>query len=231
MPGRGVALALASLLLLMQVACTTPAQLLLAAIPDGTLVTLLGHFERAPTENTRRVAELEQKGDWVGLAKFADDNLAKDSSSAVWWLVAGYANSQQKQHARAIQCFREMVRLEPDMADGWNLLAQEHRTIGEPQRAVAILDNALLVLRDASTTWFILGEVYSDLQRYEPAARAYRQALAIDGKLAPAWAGLARSHVRLGRVKEAEAIAQSMEKTDPRLSAAIRQEITDAKPR
>ena len=209
--------------------CMTPAQqLLLAAIPNGTLSALLSHFEKAPSANRQRIAELEQRGAWVELAQFADENIEKDRSSASWWLVAGYAYSQQKQHARAIQCFREMVRLGPDMADGWNLLAQEHRTIGDPQRAIAIVNNALLVLRDSAVTLLILGDANSDLQRYEPALRAYRQALDIDGGLTPAWAGLARSYIKLGRALDAENIARSMEKSNPQLAAAIRQEIAGA---
>jgi len=209
--------------------CMTPAQqLLLAVIPDGTLATLLSHFEREPSANRQRVVELENSGDWVALARFAEENLDKDRSRVSWWLVAGYAYSQQKQHARAIQCFREMVRLGPDMADGWNLLAQEHRTIGDPRRAIAIIDNALLGLRDSAVTLLILGDANSDLQRYEPALRAYRQALDIDGGLTPAWAGLARSYIKLGRALDAEKIASSMEKSNPQLAAAIRQEIAGA---
>ncbi len=213
-------------------ACLTPAQhLVLALIPDGTLATLLGHFEKAPSANRQRVAELEHKGDWVELAKFAEENLDKDRRSALWWMVAGYAYSQQKQHARAIQSFREMVRLEPDMPEGWNLLAQEYRVAGDPQRAIATVDQALLVLRDSPATLLILGDANSDLRRFEPAVRAYRQALDLDGSLAPAWAGLARSYIRLGRAPEAERIAASLEKSNPPLAAAIRQEISGAERR
>ena len=212
--------------------CLTPAQqLLLSLIPDGTLSTMLGHFEKAPSANRQRVAELEHKGDWVELAKFAEENLAKDRASAAWWMVAGYAYSQQKQHARAIQCFREMVRLEPDMADGWNLLAQEHRVVGDPQRAIAIVNNALLVLRESPSTLLILGDANSDLQRFEPAVRAYRQALDLNGGLTPAWAGLAHGYIKLGRADEAESIARSLEKSNPQLAAAIRQEIAGAERR
>jgi len=222
---------LAGILLPLLASCLTPAQhLMLAVIPDGTLSILLSHFERQPSANRQRVAELEQKGDWPGLAQFAEDNLVKDRSNAAWWLVAGYAYSQQKQHARAIQCFREMVRLEPDMPDGWSLLAQEHRTIGEPQRAIAILENALLVLRDSPGTLLVLGDAHGDLQRFEPASRAYRRALDLDGGLMPAWAGLARSYIRLGRLQEAEGIARSLEKSQPALAAAIRQEINGTRP-
>lgn len=209
--------------------CLTPAQqLLLAVIPDGTLVTLLSHFERTPSANGQRVAELEKRGDWPALVRFAEDNLDKDRSAAVWWMVSGYAYSRQKQHARAIQSFRELVRLEPDMADSWNFLAQEHRAAGDPRRAITIIENALLVLRESATTLLILGDAHGDLQRFDAAVRAYRQALDIDGGLTPAWAGLARSYVRLGRAPEAENIARSMEKSNPPLAAAIRQEIAGA---
>ena len=118
-----------------------------------------------------------------------------------------------------------MVRLEPDSPDGWNLLAQEHRAAGESQRAVDVLTQALTALRDSEFTLFLLGESYSDLGRFELAARSYRQALDLDGGLMPAWAGLARSQIKLGRMSEAESIARSVEKNNPQLATAIRAEM------
>jgi tetratricopeptide (TPR) repeat protein len=77
----------------------------------------------------------------------------------------------------------------------------------------------------------ILGDANNDLQRYEPAVRAYRQALDLDGGLTPAWTGLARSYIKLGRAPEAESIARAMDKSNPQLAAVIRAEIAAAKPR
>ena len=209
-------------------ACTPAGKLLFSLIPDGTIPTLLSHLERESDINRKRVAALERSADWQGLAKFADENIAKDRANASWWLVAGYANSRHKNHARALECFRELIRLEPDSPDGWNLLAQEHRAVGESQRAVDVLTQALTALRDAPLTLFLLGESYSDLGRFELAARSYRQALDWDGGLMPAWAGLARSQIKLGRMSEAESIARSVEKSNPQLAAAIRNEINAA---
>lgn len=205
-------------------ACMT-GQILFSLLPDGTIPTLLSHLERESDTNRRRVAALEQKADWQGLAQFADENIAKQRNNASWWLVAGYANSRQKKHARAIECFQELVRLEPDMPDGWNLLAQEYRVTGEPQRAVEVLTRSLTAIRDVPVSYLLLGESYSDLGRFELAARAYRQALDLDGGLTPAWIGLARSHIKTGRLAEAESIARAAEKSNPQLAAAIRQEI------
>ena len=220
--GRRMVIAAACAML---VACT-PAQLLFTLIPDGTIPTLLSHMERESDTNRRRVGELERSADWQGLAKFADENIAKDRANASWWLVAGYANSRQNNRERAIECFRELIRLEPDSPDGWNLLAQEYRAAGESQRAVEVLTQALSALRDAALTLLLLGESYSDLGRFELAARSYRQALDIDGGLTLAWAGLARSQIRLGRANEAERIARALEKHNPQLAALIRNEIS-----
>lgn len=212
-------------------ACTPAQQLLFSLIPDGTIPILLSNLERESDTNRQRVAALEQAGDWAGLAKFADENIAKSPSNTGWWLVAGYANSRLKNHARAIECFRELVRLEPDAADGWNLLAQEYRLMGEPQRAVEVLTQGLAALRDAPITLMLLGESYSDLGQFEPAGRAYRQALDLDAGLMPAWSGLARSHIRAGRMTDAESIARAVEKSNPQLAAVIRNEIRAATPR
>lgn len=209
-------------------ACTPAQHLLISLLPDGTIPILLSHLERESDVNRRRVAELEQAADWPGLAKFADENIAKDRNNASWWLVAGYAHSRQKNHARAIECFQEIVRLEPDAPDGWNFLGQEYRAAGDAQRAVEVLSRALTILRDAPVTLLLLGESYSDLNRFEPAARAYRQALDLDAGLTPAWIGLARSHIKLGRYAEAERIARSAEPSNPQLAAAIRREIRAA---
>jgi tetratricopeptide (TPR) repeat protein len=228
-PRRGLIVTAAACVLL--AGCTTAGQLLFALVPDGTIPLLLGKLERESDTNRRQVAELERKGDWEGLAKFADDNIAKGANNSSWWLVAGYANSKQKKHARAIECFQEIVRLDPTSPDGWNLLAQEHRTVGDSQRAVDVLTRALTALRDFAQTLTLLGESYSDLSQFELAGRAYRQALDIDGGSMQAWAGLARSHIKLGRMTEAESVARAVEKfnpPNPQLAAAIRNEISVA---
>ena len=182
----------------------------------------MSHFEREVSTNRKRVAELEQKGDWPGIVKFADENLAKDPRNAAWWMVKGYAHSQQKQHANAIAAFSEMVSLEPNAPDAWSLLAQEHRNAGDSRRALVVLDNAMLALRDSPTTFVLLGDTLTDVSRHEEAQRAYRQALELNDLLPSAWSGLAGSLIRLGRVKEAEEVAVRVEKVWPELAKGIR---------
>ncbi len=202
-------------------ACTPQSALLMSALPPGTVSVLLSHLERVEDTNRTKVAELEARGDWEGLLRFAEQNLAKDPKIADWWLVAGYANTRLERHERAAQCYAEVVRLEPDAAAGWQLLAQAHREMKQPQRAVAVLDRALLVSRDSPMTHYMLGETYADLGRFAAAAAAYQQALLLDSRFAQAWYGLGQAELRNGRVDEAERAVKALESLDPRLAAGL----------
>jgi tetratricopeptide (TPR) repeat protein len=214
--GTGVVLALAALC-----ACTPQAALLMSAVPDGTLSTLLGNIRGMEDANRKRVAELEARKDWDGLAKLAEENLAKDRNNADWWTVAGYAHSQAGRHALAIECYSEVVRLSPDEMLGWGLLAQAYRDAKQPARAVQTLNNAHLVRRGTAESWFLLGESYSDLDRDLPAASAYREALERDRAFARAWFGLGRAYARLGRRAEFEQVLKSLGPLDPALAKQL----------
>jgi tetratricopeptide (TPR) repeat protein len=202
-------------------ACTPQAGLLMAVLPEGTVPTLLGHLERVDDSNRQRLADFERRGDWHGLAAFAEENLAKDKSNADWWMVTGYAYSQLGQYSRAIEYYAEAVRLAPDDAAGWNLLAQGYRAAGQPQRAIATLNNALRVRQDSPMTFYMLGESYSDVGRWQAAAGAYQQALKLNGEFAQAWFGMGRADIRLGRDAEAREIVTLLERLDQRLASEL----------
>lgn len=201
--------------------CTPKAALLQALLPDGTLSVVLSHLEQEDESNRRRVVELESSKDWDGLAKFAEDNLARDRNTAAWWFVAAYAHSQAGRKQRAIECYGEMVRLAPDDLLGWSLLAQAYRDTRQPLRAVQTLNNAHLVVRGTAETWFMLGESYSELNRDLPAASAYREAVNMNGGFAPAWFGLGRAYARLNRRAEFEQALKMLERLSPPLAKEL----------
>lgn len=202
---------LAVLALLFGGACTPQQALLSALVPDGTASVLLGHMQGTADVNRQRVADLEKQGDWSGLAKFAEDNIVRDGFSAEWRLVAGYARSQLREYPQAIAHFSELVRLAPDDAAGYHFLAETQRVAGQPERAVTTLERALLVVRESSVTFRLLGDANSDAARYVPAATAYRRALAIDAADAEAWFGLGRASLRLARSSDAREALRALE--------------------
>lgn len=203
------------------VGCSPQAMLANALIPDGTMSVLLSHLQKEEEGNRKRIVEMEARKDWDGIAKFAEDNLAKDRNSADWWFVAGYAHSEAGRHQRAVECYSEMVRLAPDDMLGSTSLAQSYRAIKQPQRAVQTLNNALRTRPGTPATYFLLGESYADLDRDLPAAAAYREAVQLDGKFANAWFGLGRAYARLGRRDDYDKALTTLGKLDPALAKQL----------
>lgn len=208
-------------------ACTPQQALISALVPDGTASVLLGHLQGVPDANRQRVAELEKSGDWAGLAKFAEDNIAKDPFSSEWRVVAGYAQSQMRDYPKAIVHFSELVRMTPDDAAAYHFLAGAQRAAGQSERAVTTLERALLVVRESPVTFHLLGEANSDLARYVPAATAYRRALAIDPMYDEAWFGLGRASLRLARNANAREALRALEQMRSPRAPELRAMMTD----
>jgi predicted Zn-dependent protease len=220
-PVRRLAAAAAGCALIALAGCTPQAALLMSALPEGTASILLSHFQGEEDGNRRRIAEFEARKDWDGLARFAEANLEKDRNNASWWFVAGYAHSQGGRQQRAADCYGEMVRLAPDDAFGWTLLAQAYRDTRQSTRAVQALNNAHLIRKGTPATYFLLGESYSDLDRDLPAAAAYREAVQLDSQFAKAWFGLGRTSARLGRPADYDLALKTLTGLDPALAKAL----------
>lgn len=209
-------------MLMLLAACTPQQALLSALVPDGTASMLLSHLQQVEDVNRRRIVELEQKGDWAGLARFADENIAVDPFSAEWRMVGGYAQTQLRDYRRATGYFSDMVRLAPDEAAGYHFLAGAQRAAGEPRNAIVTLERALLVLRESALTWQLLGDAHGDLGRRRQAAEAYRRALAIDPTLAEAWFGLGRASLQSGRADDAREALAALERMRSPRAAELR---------
>ena len=65
----------------------------MSLLPDGT-IPVAEPFQRVDDINRRRISEFEQRRDWDGPARFAEENVKLDKSNSDWWTVAGYAYSQ-----------------------------------------------------------------------------------------------------------------------------------------
>jgi tetratricopeptide (TPR) repeat protein len=218
---KGLAAGAIAGLVLALCACTPQQAIIAALTPAGAATTLLGNLQQVGADNRKHVAELEREGRWDELAKFADENLRKDPHNHDWWIVKGYALTQARDFRGASEAYSQAVQIEPDSAMAWNSLAESYRAAGDPRRAVVVLERAMLVLRDVPTTPYLLGESYSDLKRYNEAAAAYRQALAMNQKFAAAWFGLSRAYSSLGRADEARQARGALEKIDPALAKRL----------
>ena len=201
--------------------CTPEMMIASALIPDGTTSVLLSHLEREEEGNRKRVVELEQRKDWDGLARLAEENLKKDPNTISWWFVAGYSHSQAGRHPQAARAYGEMVRLSPDDLLAWEQLAQSQRAMGEPKRAVQTLNNALRVKTDAPAILLLLGQTHEDLRQDDQAVLAYRQLVNAEPGLDVGWLGYGRSSARLGRMAGYKEAMQALQALRSPLAAEL----------
>jgi predicted Zn-dependent protease len=198
--------------------CTPHTAFLMGLLPDGTVSALLSHVDSTDEPLRKHIYDLESRKDWNGIAKLADENVARDRNSADWWFLAGYAHAEAGRPGRAAEAFGHVVRLHPDDAVGWNLLAQAYLDNKQPARAVQAISTVHQLGKGTAQTYFLLGESYADLDRDLPAADAYRQSAQMDGDFAKAWYGLGRASVRLGRKPDYDNALKSLQRLDPKMA-------------
>jgi len=206
--------------------CTPQAMLASALIPDGTTSVLLSHLVGEPETNLKLVAEMEQRKDWDGIARMAEQNLKSDRNSASWWFVLGYAHTQAGRHERAADAFGELVRLAPDDLRAWDLLARSYNSIGQPQRAVQALNNALRVRPDAAEILLLLGQTHEGMRQDDQAVLAYRQLTKSSPGIDAGWLGYGRSSARLGRMAGYNEAMKELE----RMKSPLAKELAKYKP-
>lgn len=201
--------------------CGAPEPYTEGKLADGTTSVLLTHLKSLDEGSQKVIAGLESRKDWDGLARAAEASIKLNPHSADWWFVAGYAYSKADRHGLAVDRFTERVRLAPDDMVGWNLLAQSLRDAGQPLRAVQALTNAHLVRPGTPATYYLLGESYTDLNRYLPAAAAYRESVKLDSKFAQSWFGLGRSAAELGNRGDYDQALKALRQLDPALAKKL----------
>jgi tetratricopeptide (TPR) repeat protein len=219
--GRLAALACAAVLSVGVAGCGPQAQianLVFSLLPEGTFTTFLGNLQGVSNENQKTIEALARKGDWPGVAKFAEDNIAKERRIADWWVVAGIAYAQMGQFDKANARFAEAVRMEPGEMEYRNLLALSQRLGGEPERALRTLNEALRVNNEDADTYFLLGETYMALKQPDRAVPAYERAMSLAPDAVEIWYGLGLAYAQLGRTDDFREVQQRLRSVDPKLA-------------
>lgn len=218
----------AAALLVLAAGCTPQAQLLAAVapymvnfIPLETMATVMSNLKGVDGKNQKRLDELMTKGDWEGVARFAEDNIAKERRIADWWIVAGLAYAQMGQYQKASERFAEAVRLEPGDMENRNLLALSQRLAGDPQRALKTLNEALRVNQESADTYYLVGECFMDLKQPAKAAAAYERAVALEPQSAEALYGLGLAYAETGRTADVQMVAKQLRQVQPALAAKL----------
>lgn len=172
-------------------------------------------------EVRERIAALDEKRDWAGLLRFAEQQQRRDPEGSDWGVVAGYARLRQDDYPGAAAVLARVVQRNPEDIGAWNLLGESQRLAGQPGRAAQTLERASVIGRTSYVTFFLLGQAYRDASRFDRAAAAYREAARLAPEFGRAWFELGSAHARMGEIKEAEGALEILGKIDPELARQL----------
>ena len=176
-------------------------------------------------EERERIAALNQKRDWGGLLRYAEERQRRDPEGSDWGVIAAYAWVRRGDYPKASSTLSRVIQRNPEDIGAWNLLGESQRQAGQPGQAARTLERASAIGRTSFATFFLLGEAYRDSNRLDRAVTAYREAARLEPEFARAWFELGAAHVRLGERGEVPAVLGRLEKLDPMLAEELRKRL------
>jgi tetratricopeptide (TPR) repeat protein len=150
-----------------------------------------------------RAVALEEKKDWQGMLKLAQQWIKSEPGSAVAWYGLGVSYANHKQYDQAIQAYREALRIQPEYAKAWNNLGVSYGNLKQYDQAIQAYREALRIEPEDAEAWYNLGIAYHGLKQYDQAIQAYREALRIQPEYAKAWNNLGAAYNDLKQYDQA----------------------------
>ncbi len=157
-----------------------------------------------PAETLDRALELAQKADTLD-----------GSSPQVQWAL-GYVYMFKKQYQQAIDAVEHAVRIAPNYADGYGMLALINNVVGRPEEAIRLIQKAKTLNPYYTYEYpYNLGRAYYTVGRYAEAVDALQEAIERNEAALVPRLFLAASYIRLGQQDDAEWEIDEIEVLDP----------------
>ena len=147
-----------------------------------------------------------RRGDKLESARRGREALERDPASAPAWSLLGRIASEERDTARAIECYAEVLALRPDDPDYLVDAAEIHRRAGQLGRALDLSARALELRAEDRRAWQVRGAALEALGRLDEAVRCLQQELRLAPQDADAHSNLLHLLNRSG-LWEAEAVA------------------------
>ena len=170
------------------------------------------HFDQG-TANA--IVELEQKQDWPGMLSLAQTQLQRAPDRAAWWVLQGYALARQRQHAAAIDSYRQALRISPEDESSWLALGHSQSELGRHDQAAEAYRQALRYRPESAQAYLALADLYQRQGQPDLALPNYRESVRYEPDLVPAWLGLAAAYHRTGQAERRDQALQGLRRLDP----------------
>ena len=158
----------------------------------------------SPAEAMDRALELAQKA------------VALDSTIPQTYWALGFVHLMRQEYDAAESAVHEALRVAPNYADGYGLLALIKNALGDAEPAIELIRKGMQL--NPFYTWdypYNLGRAYYTLGRNEEAIELLEEARARNENAVPIRLHLAASYARAGRIDDAEWEVQEIQTLSP----------------
>jgi len=118
-------------------------------------------------------------------------------------MLAGLKNLYDGHYAKAIESFKEAIRIEPGHPEDWYNLGFAYSQLGLYEEAIVIYKEAIRLKQDYALAYSNLGSAYNQLDLYDEAIEVCKQAIRLKPDFIEAYYNLASSYAWIGRCEEA----------------------------
>ena len=185
---------------------------------------------RLPFYGTRLSHNLVVIGFLLGflcLSPAGQANEASDSHEAERLNHRGQEYLHKKEYDKAIELFREALRLQPDLTVALDNLGNALELEGKDEAAIAEFDKALKIAPENAALYHDKGLALFHEKKYEEALAAFRKAVEIHSDFAEAQNGLGATLLSMGKPDEAAAALRKAVESAPKNADALNKEADD----
>jgi Flp pilus assembly protein TadD len=168
------------------------------------------------------VVAWDQVGYWRNNVTLFSRALAVTQDNWLAWNNLGLTYGDLGQPQKAIDHFREALRIRPGYADAWFNLGLTYDKLGQSNQAIVCYREALRFKPDYTKAWNNLGTAYHELGQPEQAVTYYRKALQIQPDYVDAWYNLGLAYAEYGQLHQAIACFREALRIKPDFEEARR---------
>jgi tetratricopeptide (TPR) repeat protein len=125
-------------------------------------------------------------------------------------LLLGESYEEQQDHANAIQTYRAVLEVHPELASAYRRLGDVYRALGRYRQAEGALVKYLALNPSEPDPYHNLAELMMKTGRFEESIEHYEKALVLDSDLRSARIGIANNLIFLERPAEAQTTFQEL---------------------
>ena len=146
------------------------------------------------------------------------------------WRGLGHAYFRNRQPLKALDAFREALRIQPRYRKSWLDLGVVYGALDDHPSAIQAVQEALRIDPRDAEAWTRLGAHHGALGQHALAAECFEQALAVDPSHGDAWFDLGVASAHLGHMERALEAYNRLRHGDPGRARRLAQVIREVAP-